>query len=101
MSQEQLADALAMFGLAWTSSTIAKLERGERENISLEQYLMLVAAGSVLLSTSGPSDLLLVDDEWVEVAEVQAMRLMRHAPEQHSHGICPDCFARLTPPDRP
>ena len=42
-----------------------------------------------------------VDDEWVEVAEVQAMQLRRHAPEQHSHGICPDCFAKLTPPDRP
>jgi hypothetical protein len=42
-----------------------------------------------------------VDDEWVEAAEVQAMRLVRDAPERHSHGICPDCFAKLTPPDRP
>jgi hypothetical protein len=42
-----------------------------------------------------------MDDEWVEVAEVQAMRLTRNARLQHSHGICPDCFAKLTPPDRP
>jgi hypothetical protein len=42
-----------------------------------------------------------VNDEWVEVAEVQAMRLTRHSPERHSHGICPDCFAKLTPPNRP
>jgi hypothetical protein len=40
-------------------------------------------------------------DEWVDVAEVQAMRLTPDAPEHHSHGICPDCFAKLTPPDRP
>ena len=39
-------------------------------------------------------------DEWVD-AEVQAMRLTPDAPEHHSHGICPDCFAKLTPPDRP
>ena len=29
------------------------------------------------------------------------MRLTPDAPEHHSHGICPDCFAKLTPPDRP
>jgi hypothetical protein len=40
-------------------------------------------------------------DEWVNVAEVQAMRLTRDALERHSHGICPDCFTKLTPPDRP
>jgi hypothetical protein len=40
-------------------------------------------------------------DEWVDVAEVRAMRLTPEAPEHHSHGICPDCFAKLTPPDRP
>ena len=39
-------------------------------------------------------------DEWVD-AEVQAMRLTPDAPEHHSHGICPDCFAKLTPSDRP
>jgi len=42
-----------------------------------------------------------IDDEWVEVAEVLAMRQTHLAPERHSHGICPDCFAKLTPPDRP
>ena len=40
-------------------------------------------------------------DQWVDVAEVQAMRLMRDTSERHSHGICPDCFAKLTPPNRP
>ena len=40
-------------------------------------------------------------DEWVDVAEVQAMRLTRDAVERHSHGICPECFAKLTPPNRP
>ena len=40
-------------------------------------------------------------DEWADVAEVRAMRLTPEAPEHHSHGICPDCFAKLTPPDRP
>jgi hypothetical protein len=29
------------------------------------------------------------------------MRLTRDPAERHSHGICPDCFAKLTPPDRP
>ncbi len=42
-----------------------------------------------------------VNDEWVDVAEVRAMRLRPEAPEHHSHGICPDCFAELRPPDRP
>jgi len=40
-------------------------------------------------------------DEWADVAEVQAMRLTRDPAERHSHGICPDCFAKLTPPNRP
>jgi hypothetical protein len=40
-------------------------------------------------------------DEWADAAEVQAMRLTRDAAERHSHGICPDCFAKLTPPNRP
>ena len=42
-----------------------------------------------------------VDDEWVDVAEVRAMRLRPEPPAYHTHGICPDCFAELTPPDRP
>ena len=42
-----------------------------------------------------------VDDEWVDAAEVQAMRLTPETPGYHTHGICPDCFAELTPPDRP
>jgi hypothetical protein len=41
-----------------------------------------------------------VGDEWVD-AEVRAMRLTPDATEHHSHGICPDCFAKLTPSDRP
>jgi hypothetical protein len=40
-------------------------------------------------------------DTWMEVAEVEAMRLTPDAIERHSHGICPDCFAKLTPPDHP
>jgi hypothetical protein len=40
-------------------------------------------------------------DEWVDVPEVQAMRVTRDTSERHSHGICPDCFAKLTPPNRP
>jgi hypothetical protein len=40
-------------------------------------------------------------DTWVEVAEVQAMRLRLDEVEHHSHGICPDCFAKLTPSNRP
>jgi hypothetical protein len=39
-------------------------------------------------------------DEWAD-ADVEAMRLTRNAVARHSHGICPDCFAKLTPPDRP
>jgi hypothetical protein len=36
------------------------------------------------------------------VAEVEAMRLTpADAIERHSHGICPDCFAELTPPGHP
>ena len=42
-----------------------------------------------------------MDDEWVEGAEVQTMRQTRRSPERHSHGICPDCFAKLTPRNRP
>jgi hypothetical protein len=38
-------------------------------------------------------------DTWV--AEVEAMRLRLDAVEHHSHGICPDCFAKLTPSDHP
>jgi hypothetical protein len=38
-----------------------------------------------------------VADEWVD-ADVEAMRL---GHGHHSHGICPDCFAKLTPPNRP
>lgn len=41
-----------------------------------------------------------VGDEWIEDAEVQAMRHDPAATGQHSHGICPDCFAELTPPER-
>jgi hypothetical protein len=41
------------------------------------------------------------EDEWADVAQVLAMRLTRDSAERHSHGICPDCFAKLTPPDRP
>jgi hypothetical protein len=29
------------------------------------------------------------------------MRLRLDEVEHHSHGICPDCFAKLTPPDHP
>ena len=39
-------------------------------------------------------------DEWVH-ADVEAMRLTRDAIERHSHGICPNCFEKLTPPNRP
>jgi hypothetical protein len=39
-------------------------------------------------------------DEWVD-AEVQAMRVTRDVVARHSHGICPACFAKLTPADRP
>jgi hypothetical protein len=42
-----------------------------------------------------------VGDEWVDVAEVRAMRLIPEARQHHSHGICPNCFAKLTPLDRP
>ena len=42
-----------------------------------------------------------VDEEWVDVAEVRAMRLIPEASAHHSHGICPDCFGKLTPRDRP
>jgi hypothetical protein len=37
-----------------------------------------------------------VDGEWVDTAEVQAMR-KPPAERPHSHGICPDCLAQLTP----
>jgi hypothetical protein len=40
-----------------------------------------------------------VDDAWIEVAEVQAMQFIPETVGQHSHGICPDCFTQLTPPD--
>jgi hypothetical protein len=40
-----------------------------------------------------------VGDEWIEDTEVQAMRHDPAAAGQHTHGICPDCFAQLTPPE--
>jgi hypothetical protein len=40
-------------------------------------------------------------DVWADAADVQAMRLTREPVERHSHGICPDCFAKLTPSERP
>ncbi len=40
-----------------------------------------------------------VDDAWIAVAEVQAAQLNPDTVMQHSHGICPDCFVQLTPPD--
>ncbi len=40
-----------------------------------------------------------VGDEWIEDADVQAMRHGPATAGHHSHGICPDCFAQLTPPE--
>jgi NMD protein affecting ribosome stability and mRNA decay len=40
-------------------------------------------------------------DRWVKPPEVEAMRLTPAAVVHRSHGICPDCFAKLTPPNRP
>ena len=33
-------------------------------------------------------------ESWLEVDEVLAMRLVRPAPDESTHGICPDCFER-------
>ena len=38
-----------------------------------------------------------LDDAWIEVAEANAMRLTSDNFAHRSHGICPDCFAKLTP----
>jgi hypothetical protein len=57
-------------------------------------------SGSAILVRCAWCERVKVGDEWVS-AEVQAMRLSRDDIEHHSHGICPDCFAKLTPPDRP
>lgn len=40
-----------------------------------------------------------VGTAWIEPAEVHAMRFTPATVGHHSHGICPDCFAQLTPPD--
>jgi uncharacterized protein YlaI len=40
-------------------------------------------------------------DEWVDVAEVRAMRLTHDSVGHYSHGICPECYTRLTPPGPP
>jgi hypothetical protein len=51
-----------------------------------------ITGGDQLLVRCAWCERIKVGDKWVD-AEVQAMH--------HSHGICPDCFAKLTPPDRP
>ena len=38
-----------------------------------------------------------VDDAWIAVTEMQAAQPTPDTVMQHSHGICPDCFAQLTP----
>jgi hypothetical protein len=40
-----------------------------------------------------------VGNEWIDSAEVRAMRVTPDTIGHHSHGICPDCFAQLTPSD--
>jgi hypothetical protein len=40
-----------------------------------------------------------VGDEWIDDPDVLAMRHDPATAGQHSHGICPDCFAQLTPPE--
>ncbi|MGW1137613.1 helix-turn-helix domain-containing protein [Streptomyces zhihengii] len=47
MSAQQLADALAAEGIAWQRSTVAKLENGNRENVSLTEWLALAAVLNV------------------------------------------------------
>jgi hypothetical protein len=54
--------------------------------------LNAITSASELLVRCAWCERIKMGDEWVD-AEVQAMR--------HSHGICPDCFAKLTLPDRP
>jgi hypothetical protein len=39
-----------------------------------------------------------VDDAWIDVeVEAHALRSSPEAVALRSHGICPDCFAQLTP----
>lgn len=41
MTAQELADRLAEQGLLWKRSTVAKLENGGRENVSLQEWLTL------------------------------------------------------------
>ncbi|MEU2251166.1 helix-turn-helix transcriptional regulator [Streptomyces sp. NPDC019224] len=47
LTAQQLADRLAAQGIAWQRSTVAKLENGNRENVSLTEWLALAAALNV------------------------------------------------------
>jgi hypothetical protein len=70
------------------SSRAAVAENRDLNEITSDSELVVRCAWCERIKTG---------DEWAEVPEVQAMRLKRH----HTHSICPDCFAKLTPPDRP
>ncbi len=56
-----------------------------------------VTAGTAVIVRCAWCERVKVDGEWADPAEVQAMRRLPAERLHHSHGICPDCLAQLTP----
>jgi transcriptional regulator with XRE-family HTH domain len=68
MSQDQLARLVRGYGLNWTRSTLAKLERGERDALTVEQLVVLALA-----SMETPARLV-EGAEWVALTPGSRMR---------------------------
>ena len=68
ISQDQLARLVRGYGLNWTRSTLAKLERGERDTLTLEQLVVLALA-----SMETPARLV-EGAEWAALAPDSRMR---------------------------
>ncbi|WP_119581064.1 helix-turn-helix transcriptional regulator [Streptomyces europaeiscabiei] len=47
LTAEQLAERLVNLGVSWQRSTVAKLENGKRENVTVTEWLALAAALNV------------------------------------------------------
>ncbi|MDX2676179.1 helix-turn-helix domain-containing protein [Streptomyces sp. NY05-11A] len=47
LTAEQLAERLTALGVSWQRSTVAKLENGNRENVTVTEWLALAAALNV------------------------------------------------------
>jgi hypothetical protein len=56
-----------------------------------------LTSGDELLVRCAWCERIKVDEVWVVAARVPAMALTRETVGKHSHGICPDCLASLTP----